>query len=127
MQGCSKAVSHVCKSIIANEILEEDKKLQIANSTHWNSQLKMFISILAVDHKKLGHLQYAQKITLYEKNVLKDIIKILTSFEEATIFPKFRIIHLLGMWFHTYKVTSSFKVQHTFSQYPQDLPNKTND
>ena len=57
----------------------------------------MFISILAVDHKKLGHLQYAQKITLYEKNVLKDIIKILTSFEEATIFPKFRIIHLLGM------------------------------
>ena len=81
-------MSHVRKSTVATEILEEEKKLQIANSTRWNSQLGMVKSILAIDPKKLDELQDAPKIMLYERNVLKDIIEILTPFEEATDFSQ---------------------------------------
>ena len=81
-------MSHVRKSTVATEILEEEKKLQIANSTRWNSQLRMVKSILAIDPKKLDELQDAPKITLYERNVLNDIIEILTPFEEATDFSQ---------------------------------------
>ena len=37
---CSKIVSFVCRSTIAAEVLEGEKKLEIANATRWNSNLK---------------------------------------------------------------------------------------
>ena len=85
---CSKLVSHVRKSTIATEILEGEKKLEIANATCWNSQLKMICSILAADPQKLDALEDAPKVTLYERNILKDLIEILTPFEEATDFSQ---------------------------------------
>lgn len=85
---CSKLVSHVRKSTVATEILELEKKLQIANSTRWNSQLKMIRSVLAVDPLKLEELKEAPTITLHERNILKDLIEILSPFEEATDFAQ---------------------------------------
>ena len=85
---CSKIVSHVRKSTIATEILDDQKKLEIANATRWNSQLKMIRSILAVDQEKLDSISDAPKLTTYERKNLADLIEILTPFEEATDFSQ---------------------------------------
>ncbi len=85
---CSKIVSHVRKSTIATEVLEGEKKLEIANATCWNSQLKMIRSILAADPAKMDSIKDAPKLTQYERNIIKDLVEILTPFEEATDFSQ---------------------------------------
>ncbi len=81
-------MSFVRKSTIATEILEDENKLEIANATRWNSQLKMIRSILAVDQVKLDSILDAPKLTMYERNVLSDLVEIFTPFEEATDFSQ---------------------------------------
>ena len=77
----STIVKHVRKSVNASEILESEKRLQTANVTRWNSQLKMIRSVLRVPDEKLTSLDTQ---TLTVRKVLEDLVEILTSFETAT-------------------------------------------
>ena len=83
LKKCSKIVKFVKKSTLATEILENENKLQFANQTRWNSQLKMVRSILTIPVKKLNMLNTSM-LTLYERNVLNELLDILSPFEEAT-------------------------------------------
>lgn len=80
----SKVVSFVRKSVIASEILEEEKRLQACNATRWNSQMHMIRSILNVPSDKLDKLDCAS-ITAYDRKVLSEISTILKPFEDATV------------------------------------------
>jgi hypothetical protein len=81
---CSKLVSFVRKSTIASEALEGEKVLQAANATRWNSQLKMIRSILSISPEKLDSLDCSIVLSAHERNILKDVMEILSPFEEAT-------------------------------------------
>ena len=81
---CSKIVRFVRKSTVASEKLEKERRIQAATETRWNSQLKMIRSILAIPNSKLVELETPHKLTTYERNVLQEMIMILTPFEEAT-------------------------------------------
>lgn len=85
---CSKMVCYVRKSTVATEQLEEEKRIQAANETRWNSQLKMICSILAVPNSKLVELETPHKLTTYEWYVLQELVTILTPFEEATDYAQ---------------------------------------
>ena len=52
----SNIVSHVRRSAHATDLLDGEKKLQAANATHWNSQVKMVRSILNMPADKLSTL-----------------------------------------------------------------------
>ena len=69
----SKVVTYVRKSTIATDLLEGEGRLQAANATRWNSEVKMIRSVLD-----------CTKLTAYDRNLLQDLITILTPFEEAT-------------------------------------------
>ena len=84
----SKIVSYVRRSTVANELLEKEKRMQAPNKTRWNSQLKMIRSVLTVPNSKLTELDIPQKLTTYERNVLEELVTILTPFEEATDFAQ---------------------------------------
>ena len=84
---CSKIVAHVRRSTIAKECLEGEKTLKLANATRWNSQLKMIQSILAIPSIKLDSLD-VPKLSTYERNLIKEVVEILTPFEEATDFAQ---------------------------------------
>ena len=86
IKKCSKLVSFVRRSTIAADVLKSEKRLQIDNVTRWNSQLKMIRSVLAIDEQKLLELKDAPKLTTHERNILHDLVDILTPFEEATDF-----------------------------------------
>ena len=79
----SNIVSHVRKSIHATNILEGEKRLQAANATRWNSQLKMIRSVLEAPDEKIKLLD-VQQLTAYEKKLLHELCIILTPFEKAT-------------------------------------------
>ena len=79
----STIVKHVRKSVNASEVLESEKRLQAANITRWNSQLKMIRSILRVSDEKLTSLD-TQTLTVYDRKVLEDLVEILTPLETAT-------------------------------------------
>ena len=79
----STIVKHVRKSVNASEILEPEKRLQTANVTRWNSQLKMIRSVLRVSDEKLTCLD-TQTLTEYDRKILEDLVEILTPFETAT-------------------------------------------
>ena len=79
----STIVSFVHKSTVAAEILEGEKRLQSSVPTRWNSQLIMIKTILEVDTDKLESLD-TTKLASYELNSLKDLVEILSPFEEAT-------------------------------------------
>ena len=51
----------------ATKLLEGEKKLQMANATRWNPQLKMIRSILDASTEKLDSLPDAPKLTKYFK------------------------------------------------------------
>ena len=76
-------VMHVRKSVNASEVLESEKRLQSADVTRWNSQLKMIRSILRVSDEKLASLD-TQTLTVCDRKVLEDLVEILTPFETAT-------------------------------------------
>ena len=48
----SSIVSYVRKSVNASDLLQDEKRLQAANSTRWNSQFYMLNSVLAVIRRK---------------------------------------------------------------------------
>ena len=79
----SNIVSHIRKSIHATDIFEGEKRLQAANPTRWNSQLKMIRSVLEAPDEKIKLLD-VQQLTAYEENILHGLCIILTPFEEAT-------------------------------------------
>ena len=79
----SKVVNHVHKSTIATDLLEGEVRLQTANATRWNSQVKMIRSVLAVPAALLDQLD-APTITAYDRNIMTDMLEILEPFEEAT-------------------------------------------
>ena len=76
-------VSYICWSQSATEILEGETRLQLKNSTRWNSELRSIKSILSVSEDKLRLLDTAH-LTAHDKIILDDLIQILTPFQEAT-------------------------------------------
>ena len=80
----SAVVSHVRKSMHATEMLENYKRLQTANATQWNLQLAMVRSILNIPDEKLRSLDTQHQFTAYDRNILKDLIEVLTPFKSAT-------------------------------------------
>ena len=68
----------------AAELLDGHQRLQAASVTRWNSQLSMVRSILRIPEDKLRSLDTQYQLTLYDRNILKDMIDILTPFESAT-------------------------------------------
>ena len=79
----SKVVAYVRKSTIATDLLEGEGRLQAANATRWNSEVKMIRSVLKISQQKLDQLD-CTKLTAYDRHLLQDLITILTPFEEAT-------------------------------------------
>ena len=80
-------VSYVWRSIRANDILEGEKRLQAKVVTRWNSELKSIRSFLNIPEEKLGLLASPQ-LSEYERSLLKDLVEILTPFEEVTYFTQ---------------------------------------
>ena len=79
----STLVRFVRHSIHATEILEEEKRLQNANATRWNSQLIMIRSILNIPEEKLNKLDTVH-LTTYERKLLQELCTVLKPFEHAT-------------------------------------------
>ena len=80
----SKLVSHVRHSTIACDLLEKEVCLQAANATRWNSQLTMINSLLRVSPSAMDKLDYHEKLSVYETNITKELVEILTPFQWAT-------------------------------------------
>lgn len=81
IKRCSKLVSFIRRSTVAAEGTK-----QADNVTGWNSQLKMIKSVLSIPDSKLSELEGASALTAHDQNILRDIVDILTPFEEATDF-----------------------------------------
>ena len=80
----AKLVSYVRKSTTASEVLEGHLKLQMANQTRWNSQLKMLRSVARIPEDVLRKLDYTPKLTAYELKLIAELCEILLPFEEVT-------------------------------------------
>ena len=80
----SNFVFHVRKSTSATEVLQEYRKLEMANQTRWNSQLKMLRSILQIPSEALDRVNFTGKLSQYELKVISELCEILQPFEEAT-------------------------------------------
>ena len=76
-------VAHVRRSCSATEALEGCLKLQPANQTRWNSQLKTLRSLLRVPRDEIDKSQCANP-TVYEMKLTSELCDILQPFEEAT-------------------------------------------
>ena len=68
-------------------MLEGEKKLQAKVATRWNSELRSIKSILSIPEDKLLQLDTV-RLTTYERNMLQDLVEILTPFQEATDFTQ---------------------------------------
>ena len=77
-------VSHVRRSTSATDLFDSCTKLQAANKTRWNSQLKMLRSVLKVPQDVLNSLDYSGKPTAYEMKLVSELCEVLLPFEEAT-------------------------------------------
>ena len=80
----AKLVAYVRKSTTASEILEGHLKLQMANQTRWNSQLKMLRSIIRIPEDVLQKLDCTSKLSSYEMKLIGELCEILQPFEEVT-------------------------------------------
>ena len=80
----AKIVALVLKSILASILLEGECRLQKANIRRWYSLLKIIRSILKVPEDKLDS-EAAPQVTLYDRNMVIDLLEILTHFEDATM------------------------------------------
>lgn len=58
----SQIVSHVRKSTISTDLLEDYRKLQAANVTRWNSEVSMIRSVLRIPEEKLNELDTKMKL-----------------------------------------------------------------
>ena len=111
----SKIVNHVHKSTIATDRMEGQVRLQSANVTRWNSQVKMIRSVLAVPAAKLEQLD-APTISAYDRNIMKDMLEILEPFEEATdigqrektVTASFVIPTIIGLKIHVATTKSRY-------------------
>ena len=77
-------MAYVRKSTTASEILEGHLKLQMANQTRWNSQLKMLRSIIRIPEDILQKLDCTSKLSSYEMKLIGKLCEILQPFEEVT-------------------------------------------
>ena len=77
-------VAHVRRSCNANEVLDGCLKLQPANQTRWNSQLKMLRSLLRIPQDRLDQLDCPGKLTAYDTKLIGELCEILTPLETAT-------------------------------------------
>ena len=99
-------VSYVHRSTAATEILQGHCKLEPANATRWNSQVKMLRSILRVPEDIIEQLDYSGKPTKYERKVMQEVCDILQPFEEATdrvqgdkvVTASLFIVMIRGLW-----------------------------
>ncbi len=80
----SRLVAHVRKSTHATELFADFNRLQMANDTRWNSQLKMLRSIIQVPSEVMDKLNFHGKLGAYEIRLITEICEILLPFEEAT-------------------------------------------
>jgi len=88
LSKAANIVSHVRRSIHATEILEGEKRLQAKVATRWNSELKSVRSLLSVTEKKLQLVPACPQLSAYERNILEELVAILTPFEEAIEFTQ---------------------------------------
>ena len=77
-------VSHVHRSTSATDLFDGCTKLQAANKTRWNSQLKMFHSVVKIPQDVLNSLEYSGKPTAYNMKNISELCEVLLPFEEAT-------------------------------------------
>lgn len=98
----SKIVASVRKSTLASDILENECRLQQACPTRWNSQLSQIRSILAVSEDKLTAACKAHILTKYERNLLEDLVCILSPFEAATKMTQQEKISVLKFCYALY-------------------------
>ena len=86
MSKVSALVSHICKSTHATDLLRDHRRVQTANATRWNSEVKMIRSVLQIPQDKLDQLDLdkVHKLTLYERSCLQDLCDIFVPFEEVT-------------------------------------------
>ena len=75
---------HIKQLLLHVHILEGEKRLQMSNTTRWNFQLIMIQSILCIPEDKLSSLKNVTDITAHERHILKDIVDILTPFQEVS-------------------------------------------
>ena len=75
----SAIISHIRKSSHATDILEDHTHLQTANA-----QMAMVRTILNVHEDKLRALDTQHQLTAYDRNILRDLIEVLTPFQSAT-------------------------------------------
>ena len=80
IKKCSNLVSFVHRSTIAADVLRGKTRLQADDVTRWNSQLKMIKSVLSISGGDLAQVQNAPKLTSHERNLLQDIVEILSPF-----------------------------------------------
>ena len=80
----SAQVSFVRKSTRASDILEDYCRLQAANITRWSSQTISIRSVLKIPQSKLDAIGCPHRLTTYERNILTDLLEILTPFQIAT-------------------------------------------
>lgn len=117
LKRCSRLVAHVRKSTIAADILQNENKMQYDTVTRWNSQLKMVRSVLAISEDKLQELEEAPVLSAHDRNVLRDLVEILTPFEEATDFVQvdlcpsagYVIPCVKGLAHHLHKISLKYK------------------
>ena len=96
LKRCSKLVAFVRKSTIATDLLEGQNRLLADNATRWNSQLTMIKSFLSIPESKLSMLEGTPPLTTHDRNILKDIVEILTPFQEATDFVQVSCVPFAG-------------------------------
>ena len=85
IKRCSNLVSFVRRSTIAADVLKDEIRLQADNVT--SSQLKIIRSVLTVSDSVLSQVENAPKLTTHDKNLLQDIVEILTPFE--VVLPRY--------------------------------------
>lgn len=79
-----KCVAFCHKSTLATDALEGGHKLQPANATRWNSQLKMLRSVFNVPSDVLAELHCPIQLTSYELQIIQELCEVLEPFDEAT-------------------------------------------
>ena len=89
-------MSFVRRSTIATDILGTENRLQADNITRWNSQLKMIKSVLTIPETRLSELEGPPNLSHHDRNILQDIVNILTPFEEATDFVQVECVPSAG-------------------------------
>ncbi|KAK2143278.1 hypothetical protein LSH36_857g00069 [Paralvinella palmiformis] len=70
--------------LYSTDLFDGCTKLQAANKTRWNSQLKMFHSVVKIPQDVLNSLEYSGKPTAYNMKNISELCEVLLPFEEAT-------------------------------------------